>query len=434
MRKKHVHLGLALCAALAFAFGAAQKGNAQTVAASDDMEAYTGNNIEVQNNGTGWATDFEPRNFGGSDLGGSFLTSDSPPAITGQSGGIFAGDSGTGQAYARSLSTALTGPSRIEIKLRFNLNTGGTKTAGMIISDAATPGSNWNTGQQLFLGISGDGVWKYDDGTLKIVKAANGTDDFACIGGDLYEVQLDIDPSNDFYGFKIINSSASTESEVTTGTLNGGGIQTLGLGNGVTGSNQDLIFDDIVVTTNPSAFLPVALSAFTARPSAGHNLLQWSTATELNNSHFEIERSSDGRVWSAVGRVAGAGTVQEPRDYQFSDEAVQPGRTYYRLRQVDFDGQYEYHGPVQVVRSSAGTVKVRVFPNPAADWLEVAADGQQPFHALQLMDMSGRQVSYWPSARAGQRLSLEGVSPGVYQLLVLDAQGGLISQQTVHKQ
>jgi len=88
-------------------------------------------------------------------------------------------------------------------------------------------------------------------------------------------------------------------------------------------------------------WVPVELISFTASVKAGDVVLRWSTASELNNFGFEIERSYDGRNFFTIGFINGSGTTTEQRNYIFKD---QPGRNniYYRLRQVDFDGSFEY--------------------------------------------------------------------------------------------
>jgi hypothetical protein len=97
--------------------------------------------------------------------------------------------------------------------------------------------------------------------------------------------------------------------------------------------------------------LPVELTSFTASAIAGKINLNWTTATEINNSGFEIERSFDGNTFFAVGFIKGNGTTTEPRSYSFTDEfdynATQS--IYYRLKQVDYNGSVNYSDIVSVV-------------------------------------------------------------------------------------
>ncbi|HEX7356548.1 MAG TPA: T9SS type A sorting domain-containing protein [Ignavibacteriaceae bacterium] len=97
--------------------------------------------------------------------------------------------------------------------------------------------------------------------------------------------------------------------------------------------------------------LPVELTSFTAKAISGKVQLDWTTATELNNAGFEIERSFDGNTFFAVGYVKGNGTTTEQRSYSFVDEfeynATQS--IYYRLKQVDYNGSVNYSEVVAVV-------------------------------------------------------------------------------------
>lgn len=84
--------------------------------------------------------------------------------------------------------------------------------------------------------------------------------------------------------------------------------------------------------------LPVELSSFTGEAEGRSNLLQWKTATEKNNSHFELERSTNGEEWEKISTVNGAGTTLHQQFYRYYDSNFEHAVNYYRLRQVDYDG------------------------------------------------------------------------------------------------
>lgn len=103
--------------------------------------------------------------------------------------------------------------------------------------------------------------------------------------------------------------------------------------------------------------LPVELIQFQAKEQEGLVKLNWATASELNSSHFELERSSDGREFEKIGKVLGVGTSAERTDYKFQDKEPLIGGNYYRLRQVDFDGAFDYSKIVYVnVKNSSEMV------------------------------------------------------------------------------
>ncbi len=101
------------------------------------------------------------------------------------------------------------------------------------------------------------------------------------------------------------------------------------------------------VTLGGSTVLPVELVAFTATGGRTDAELRWSTASEVNNYGFEIERRQTAD-WQATGFVTGAGTSNAPRDYSYTDKNLAPGRYGYRLKQVDNDGTFSYYGSPEV--------------------------------------------------------------------------------------
>ena len=120
------------------------------------------------------------------------------------------------------------------------------------------------------------------------------------------------------------------------------------------------------VTLDFSLALPVELVQFTALSQKGQVELKWKTATELNNAGFDIQHSADGRNWKTLAFVPGAGTVQEEQSYRYIDEHPLPGLNYYRLKQIDFDGQFE-NSKIVSVDVSWKNKGLRLYPNPATD-------------------------------------------------------------------
>jgi len=111
--------------------------------------------------------------------------------------------------------------------------------------------------------------------------------------------------------------------------------------------------------------IPVELTSFTANVSGNNVYLNWNTATELNNSGFEIERKSVNNQFVKVGYVAGFGTTTEPKSYSFTDSKVAAGNFTYRLKQVDFNGSYEYSNEINVdVTGPAQYSLDQNYPNP----------------------------------------------------------------------
>ncbi len=113
-----------------------------------------------------------------------------------------------------------------------------------------------------------------------------------------------------------------------------------------------------------NTLLPVELMNFTATEESGAVVINWSTASELNNDYFSIQRSKDGREFETISQVEGVGTTKEISEYQFVDEKPHSGLSYYRLVQTDFDGTSETFRPVSVSFASTSSRAVSVYPNP----------------------------------------------------------------------
>lgn len=106
--------------------------------------------------------------------------------------------------------------------------------------------------------------------------------------------------------------------------------------------------------------LPIELMSFYAVEYAGANLLVWEVASEVDNQMFEVERSTDGVSWELISSVPGAGNSSEQKKYGVLDETFRLDINYYRLKQVDFNGQFEYSQVISVDnRENEGVYLVR---------------------------------------------------------------------------
>jgi hypothetical protein len=109
--------------------------------------------------------------------------------------------------------------------------------------------------------------------------------------------------------------------------------------------------------------LPITLISFNVQEQTDFVHLTWATASELNFDKFFIERSLDGKEFSEIGSIKGAGTSVSRKDYSFDDKAPIVGRSYYRLKAVDYDGFTEYFG-VDVC-NYVGPKSIVIYPNPS---------------------------------------------------------------------
>ena len=120
--------------------------------------------------------------------------------------------------------------------------------------------------------------------------------------------------------------------------------------------------------------LPVELTSFESRVIDNNSvILFWSTASEQNNSHFVIEHSRDGQQFKEIGQRTGMGTTSNAHTYNMRHERLSKGHHYYRLKQVDFDGKYEY-SHIITAELRLTLVDVSITPNPAMEKVTIFID------------------------------------------------------------
>lgn len=136
--------------------------------------------------------------------------------------------------------------------------------------------------------------------------------------------------------------------------------------------------------------LPVELLSFQGQIIQGEIVLHWQTASETNNHYYTIERSRDMQTWDILGRLEGAGNSNQLLSYSFADRLPLQGVSYYRLKQTDFDGKYEYFSPlVMEVDPGAALFDFVVEKQPGL-WSIIVAD-PEPF-LCEVYTLSGRKL------------------------------------------
>ncbi|RZK60953.1 MAG: T9SS type A sorting domain-containing protein [Hymenobacter sp.] len=175
--------------------------------------------------------------------------------------------------------------------------------------------------------------------------------------------------------------------------------------------------------------LPVVLTAFSAQAVRNRDaLLTWTTAAETNNHHFDIERSFDGNTFAKIGQLAGHGTTAAATTYALTDAGVAAqaaGPVYYRLRQVDADGNATF-SPVRSLRfAQLPTAQLSLFPNPvaASTVLDLSQLPAATTVQAQLLEATGRAVRSWHLAGAQRpTLDLTQLASGTYLLVLTGTQ------------
>ncbi|MFZ6012633.1 MAG: T9SS type A sorting domain-containing protein [Bacteroidota bacterium] len=169
--------------------------------------------------------------------------------------------------------------------------------------------------------------------------------------------------------------------------------------------------------------LPITLTDFTARLIGDEVDLRWITAQEINNDFFTIEKSADIEHFEEVGRVDGQGDSQEQKTYRLIDYAPYTGRSYYRLKQTDFDGTFTYSKVVTVDYNGPKDAVLIAYPNPFnGKEINIELKGLKGATAVpvQIYDQRGRMVYHQvlremaPGYFREKALFHEDLAPGIY--------------------
>lgn len=171
---------------------------------------------------------------------------------------------------------------------------------------------------------------------------------------------------------------------------------------------------------------PVTLTSFNGIKESNVNRLFWTTSTEINNKGFELERSADGRTFSAIGFInskAERGNSASTLSYSFTDEKPLAGTNYYRLKQVDNDGKFSYSSVVVLKGEKAFNISA-VYPNPAKENIYVAINSTKAGKAnIAITDLSGKTVKQIPvnlvDGDNNIQVNLNGLASGSYSIRLI---------------
>ncbi len=176
-------------------------------------------------------------------------------------------------------------------------------------------------------------------------------------------------------------------------------------------------FDTITV----SGLVPLNLLSFDAYKIDKTVQLKWKTENEINTSHFEIERSSNGVDFEKIGKVNSfnsAGT----NNYSYQDIKPLRGMNFYRLKQIDIDGRFTYSNIKKVMFESFGNA-VNIFPNPAKDYIQFDYASAQKTVLVNLFDAQGRLIKTTTLANVQPlKLNIENVAKGKYIVQLSDGE------------
>ena len=172
-----------------------------------------------------------------------------------------------------------------------------------------------------------------------------------------------------------------------------------------------------ISSSNP---LPIELLSFTAIYNGKNAVdLNWQTATETDNNFFTIERSANGLDFEEVAEINGAGNSTHILNYSTKDNSPLAGISYYRLKQTDYNGKYEYSQIVSINTFDGFKVE-NVFPNPANDKLTIEFNNQAA-ESIQIMiiDCVGQQIYFIKKdMNSNFTIDLSSLAKGMYTIII----------------
>lgn len=189
----------------------------------------------------------------------------------------------------------------------------------------------------------------------------------------------------------------------------------------------------------PAITLPVKMSSFTAMLQNKSAQLGWITSSEINVSHFVVEKSVDGTNFNEVGVVFAYGSASTDASYSFSDNLgnAQSGVFYYRIRSVDIDekSQLSETRMIRISNKTETNLQITTFPNPATNEVRITipANWQNKKVAYQLFSANGQPVKTTERANSNQTevINVSSLAPGMYFVKVVC--DGQVAQQKIIK-
>ncbi|MEO0469582.1 MAG: PKD domain-containing protein [Bacteroidota bacterium] len=201
-------------------------------------------------------------------------------------------------------------------------------------------------------------------------------------------------------------------------------------------TNQTTISTSIdEVKVEGGASFPVELIDFGADFVGEELLLKWSTATESNNDFFTIEKSLDGVLFQQLENIPGVGTSNTIQQYNTFDREPAKGVSYYRLKQTDFDGSFQYLSTIRVTNDRFTKADLAVFPNPTTKNSRININLQgleaEDIQRLYLIDPTGREVELIRPVAKTFQVNLPDMLPSGTYILVASHRDGLIQSPLV---
>ncbi|MFM9911852.1 MAG: T9SS type A sorting domain-containing protein, partial [Chitinophagaceae bacterium] len=227
------------------------------------------------------------------------------------------------------------------------------------------------------------------------------------------------------YQYLIIGNFKNNASTDTLRVIDTSGVLSGGTFSGCASTTQGAYYfiDDVVVSeVNESAgaicrlsAVPLTLLSFTAKKQQEKSSLQWRTTNEQKTSHFEIQRSKEGGLFTSIGTINALNSPGE-HNYSFDDNRPLTGINYYRLKQLDIDGKYEFSRVVSL--QFEDVINVKIFPNPISNQVTIQLPASMTGGTLTIMAADGKIVHRSLVTTTEQKINSSVWANGVYMVQV----------------
>lgn len=202
---------------------------------------------------------------------------------------------------------------------------------------------------------------------------------------------------------------------------------------GSTGGNfksASTFFDVSNANFTISSPLPIELLSFEARKISNESIqLLWSTASEVNNDHFDVEKSINGTEFYTMNTVKGKGNSIEIANYDLMDKHPVYGNNYYRLKQVDLDGSFKY-SQIVVVKIDSKVNHLVVYPNPAKNSISLSGIDFSEVKEIQIYNQLGQLVKTANSAF--NTINISTLNQGVYNMVIKTQKEDIITKFSIN--
>lgn len=224
-------------------------------------------------------------------------------------------------------------------------------------------------------------------------------------GGDIVDTVTNRPPGCTYQWFESGNPVAGPNSSTYPGAP--AGTYTL-----------QVTYPNTVVVSSVNAVLPVKLSKFSGAKNDNVNVLSWATASAVNTSNFEIERSEDSKSFSRIGKLAAINSNKE-ENYSFSDANTNGKTLYYRLKINDNNGSFGYSNVIRISNDTKATIAV--YPNPAKDIVNISGNKMQQITVTNLIGKIVLQKEL--GSVNNTTINTANLAQGVYNVNILSASG-----------